>query len=304
MQITIIGEIFQDRILPYNGKLQTGWGGILYNLLTLANLSSPDTVLYPVSHLQQSAFNDIKKLCRAYPQVCMDSFITISSPNNTAELVYLDPVNRRETIEINQPSIGYTSIAPYLKVDGILVNFTARRDIQLEILRRIHFVSPALIMMDLHNLSTRINRAGLRVPTSVSHWKDWVQCADIIQGNLSEWQQLTGQEAITLKELTALHQDILQQGVSVTLTTLADEGVLVSWRENQQYFTQLINGIKVDNIIDPTGCGDVFAAAFFWKYLKYRKVLQATRFANRAAAEKCRLRGLKELSKLRQIRGR
>ncbi len=54
----------------------------------------------------------------------------------------------------------------------------------------------------------------------------------------------------------------------------------------------------VEDVVDVTGCGDVFGAGFVTEYLRSSNFYRAMEFANRAAGVNSLLRGTNELDKL------
>jgi sugar/nucleoside kinase (ribokinase family) len=296
MQITVIGEIFKDLIFPFQGKPHSGMGGILYNLLALAQFADKDTKLYPVSHLSSEDKPTVEQLVSNYPAIDLKGLlISEDAITSQAILKYDSTGARTEVIKIPNPPVNYRAIKPFLNSNGILLNFTARRDISLETLKKLRHNSNAIIMADLHNLATRLDKEGKRRPSHLSHRKDWLQGFNIIQGNELEYANLFKDEADTPETILP---HALQEGPSVAIMTLGDKGAACAWKENQKLQFYSVPGIPLAETKDPTGCGDVFAASFFWHYLHHKSPLEAANFANQAAAINSTLSSTTELSSL------
>lgn len=301
MQIAVIGEIFKDVIYPFQSPYHTGLGGILYNLLTLAQFAPPDSKLYPVSHLSLEDKETVEALVSPYPAIDLKGLL-ISRDFSTSKAILRYDISgtRTEEILIPNPSIGIKSIKPFLKCNGILINFTARRDIQLETLRLIHKRSPALIMADLHNLASRIDRKDNRYYSPLPSRRRWLKHLDIIQGNESEYFHLFNEETTTLNGQQNTLMKALTEGPQIAIMTLGERGVCMAWSHNNQTFFHHWKGIPVSHPIDPTGCGDVFAASFFWHYLTHQNPSEAAKFANQAAAINSTLHSLNNLYMLKK----
>jgi hypothetical protein len=300
MQITVIGEIFKDLIYPFQGKPHSGMGGILYNLLALAQYSNRDTKLYPVSPLSSEDKPTVEKLVLNYPAINLKGLlISDTTDTSTAVLKYGPTGVRTEEIKLPNPPVNYRAIKPFLNSDGILLNFTARRDISLETLKKLRHNSNAIIMADLHNLATRLDCTGKRWPAPLRCRKEWLQGFNIIQGNEFEYANLF-QEDTGNPKTTLTHA--LQEGPSVAIMTLGDKGAACAWKDNQKLQFYSVPGIPVAEAKDPTGCGDVFAASFFWHYLHYQSPLAAIDFANQAAALNTTVTSLDDLRILANLK--
>ena len=299
MKITIIGEIFYDEIFPYHGKKQTGFGGILYNLIALANLADSSTILYPISYLWKKHFKEVQRICKPYSNIDLSGIIPSSKGTETARLTYSSWEKREEKIILYNPVILFGKIKKYLDVDAILINFTALREISLATLQKIRYSTKALIMLDLHSFASRIDKNSIRHPRYIPNWEKWMDCVDIVQGNLREMESLLGSSLKDNGKIRRGHHGILKTKTKIVITTLAESGAIISWKNRRKVYSKKISTYPVKKMIDPTGSGDVFASAFLWKYLKTNNPNKSTNYANKIAAINCQLRGLKGLKKLR-----
>jgi sugar/nucleoside kinase (ribokinase family) len=85
---------------------------------------------------------------------------------------------------------------------------------------------------------------------------------------------------------------VLDLGVEGFTITRASQGATLFYRDSDHFHTFDIEAIHPERAVDPTGCGDVFAAAFCYRYATTRSVLDAAEFANRVAAIKSTFSGL------------
>jgi len=66
--------------------------------------------------------------------------------------------------------------------------------------------------------------------------------------------------------------------------TRGSRGV-TGWAQDHKKIQRIdIPPVEMERIVDPTGCGDVFAAAFFYHFSRHHQVAAAAKFANRIAA--------------------
>jgi sugar/nucleoside kinase (ribokinase family) len=56
---------------------------------------------------------------------------------------------------------------------------------------------------------------------------------------------------------------------------------------------------QIDNFVDSTGCGDVFASAFTFDFSKSKDFLKALHYATRIASLNASLEGIEQLNKLK-----
>ena len=86
-------------------------------------------------------------------------------------------------------------------------------------------------------------------------------------------------------------------GYDLTRLLVGSEGTLVCWKEDDLKFrVEKIAPISVPNVVDTTGCGDVFAAGFIIQYLQTGDYQESYRFANEVAGLKCGFSGFADLT--------
>ena len=101
---------------------------------------------------------------------------------------------------------------------------------------------------------------------------------DILLPNKEGALQLTG-----TTEIGAAAQKFLDWGIKKVVITLGEKGALVVTKE----IHEIIPVFKVDNIIDTTGAGDTFCAAFgYFHVILNNPLIDSVKFANAAAALK------------------
>lgn len=102
---------------------------------------------------------------------------------------------------------------------------------------------------------------------------------DFITPNETELMHLTGVKGCSLEELERGAEILLRKGVNNVLVTIGDRGVLWANECGTQYFA----AYKVE-VMDTTAAGDCFNGAFAVALSENKKIEEAIRFANRAAA--------------------
>lgn len=297
-KVTVIGTINKDTIIFPSGKRTESFGGILYNLSALSSLGAKRMEIYPVCNLGYDVYNQVEGILKKYDNVKLDGISKVRKKNNHAYLL-IDKENQREEILRNRvPALSFGQIKPFLDSDAILVNFISGFDIGLNTLKKIRTNTDALIFMDIHSLTLGIHKDGkrfLRIPKS---WREYLKQADLVQTNLPELSVLSGIRLKSSKEIRDFGNHILSLGSEVLLITMGEEGALMIYKEGKTCKLKKSAGIKVRGFKDATGCGDVFSAGFLVYYVHTRNLNQSLVFANRVAAEKCKISGVEGVARL------
>ena len=137
--------------------------------------------------------------------------------------------------------------------------------------------------MDLHCLTMQMDSEGTKTYGYLADWKEWVSQADVLQMNSSEIQSLF-KEKVDFSSLNQYVREILKAGPKIVIITLGERGVFLGYK-NDDDFVFLSIPPDVKNVIDPTGCGDVFAAAFIIKYQETSDPIKSAKYANKIAGK-------------------
>ena len=101
----------------------------------------------------------------------------------------------------------------------------------------------------------------------------------LITPNVTEAAALTGREIRDQKDARAAAGVLLERGVESVIVTLGTNGVLVTTRQART----VIEGLAVE-AVDTTAAGDTFAGALAARLVEGADLVDASRFANAAAA--------------------
>jgi ribokinase len=104
---------------------------------------------------------------------------------------------------------------------------------------------------------------------------DTVKTADYLLMNQLELQRITEVDSIS-EALEGLHQ----RGVNTVIVKVGAMGSIV-WTPTE---TELLEGYEIDGVVDSTGAGDAFTAAFASAILMGYDIKRAARYANVAGA--------------------
>ncbi len=297
MKYGLVGHLCLDVIHLVDGSEVQSYGGIFFSLASLANIVDDGDLIYPVFGVGEVDYDKFIQRIKSYPNVVTDGIFKFSGLTNRVHLFYQDRKERVEcSTHIAKPiEFERLKILFDAGVDGIFINMISGFDIELEVLKRLRKVFDGYIHFDVHSATLGVDERNIRFRRRMSDWKEWFENVDTVQMNEFESRAI-GEE--TWDDDT-LAENVLNLGVKAMVITRASLGATV------YYFD---DGIKKANfkayeveVVDPTGCGDVFGSAFFYKYSKTLDPLASTDFANYVAGLNATIPGSTEIDKLKEL---
>jgi hypothetical protein len=293
------------------------FGGILYSLVSLAVVSQANATVYPVMNLGEDEYDNVTAFLNSFGNIDLSYINKTAQKTRVVNLFYKDKdsvlnVSTKQTYDREENSTEPTRPVEYEQVkdllgslDGILVNLVSGVDITLEALKKVTENFSGYMHMDIHNLVMQTFPDGTRKQMPVKDWQSWVSCPDTLQMNESELTILTG-DNVTEYETA---EKILKDGkVNSLVVTRGRSGVSMYQLKHRLaagekfYDLDKTDMARIDSelFIDSTGCGDVFAASFFYKNAEFKQKDQhlALNFANKMASLNASLHGVEDLHKL------
>jgi hypothetical protein len=287
MTITIIGHLCKDIVhLPGEEVAhEESFGGIMFALLTLANLMSERDCIQPIFGVGQADYEALSEQLKPYKNIDMSGIFKFKGLTNQVQLYYQkDARTRIECSQNISAPIPFSRIKPYLDGDGVLINMISGSDITLETLGYIRMETRERgipIHFDFHSLTLGTDQEFKRFRRSITDWRRWCFMLNSIQ--MSEEEAL-GLSAERYDEKT-LTNHMMPLMVETLLITRSERGVTAIVQDIHKKLTQKdITGVSFGDAVDTTGCGDVFGAAFLYQYLKSQDSFVAAEFANKIAA--------------------
>ena len=299
MRFLVVGHLCRDVIHLPDGQEVRGYGGIYYAVAALAALVDKRDTVTPVFGVCESDHAPLVEDFSKYPNIDPSGIFTFPEPTNSVHLYYKDQQTRVECSKNIAPPIPFDRVRRQLDADGILVNMISGFDITIETLDQIRIaIRPrgTPIHLDYHSLTLGVDGRDERYRRPVPDWRRWGFMIDTVQMNEEEIRGLAA-DAMT-EERTAGH--LLTLGVKGVLVTRGGRGATVYQNDHKRVVRNDIPGVPVDPVRDTTGCGDVFGAAFHYRFVKTPDLVDAAGYANRTAAARIRLPGSSMLHGLTQ----
>ena len=311
-KIGVIGSLVWDVIHgrdPAQGTVEE-WGGIAYSLAAMDAALPDDWEIVPLIKVGFDRARQAAEFARTLDHFPAHArFIEVPVANNQVELRYQTGERRCERMAGGVPGWNWGELGPLVQdLDALYVNFISGFEMCRFTAKYLRQGFHGPIYADLHSLFLGMRTDGVRTLQPLADLGDWLSSFDVVQMNEDEMRML-GNEPM------ALSAEMLKAGVGLLNVTMGPRGVayvadtsfttLEGWRHRNAPSTQhgapgtvrtaLLAPPPVD-VLDTTGCGDVFGATCAARLAAGDDVETALAVANRAAARNATIRGATHLA--------
>lgn len=300
MKFLVVGHLCLDVIHHVDEPEVQGYGGIYYSLLTLASLLEPSDSVHPVFGVNKADHAPLIEQLKKFPNVDTSGIFKLDDPTNKVHLYYKDAQSRIECSRDIAAPIPYEKIRRHLSVDGILVNMISGFDVTVDTLDHIRIAVRSHnipIHFDYHSLTLGVDQKFERFRRPIPDWRRWVFMTDTVQLNEEEMAGLSVERMP--EQQTVGH--LLTLGVKALVVTRGNRGASLFFNEHKHVVRKDVEGIQGEEVLDTTGCGDVFGAAFHMHYVKTRDPFAAMQVANHVAAARTKVAGIEGLRALKAL---
>lgn len=266
------------------------WGGVTYALSACDAALPEGWELVPLVKVGSDLAPQAREFLRSLRRIAPDAQpIEVPYRNNRVELRYHSDERRSEVLTGGVPGWSWAGLQPLLRdLDALYINFISGFELDLATtqLIRQHFKGP--VYGDLHSLTLGLDPSGLRVPRPLPEVAAWCACFDALQVNEDEVAMLAA-------DPLSLAATALGAGVRTLFVTLGKRGVVYfeDAGPGRPLRTALVpaTAARGDGPGDPTGCGDVWGATYFSRFVAGDTLSVAMRSACDAAARNVDHRG-------------
>jgi sugar/nucleoside kinase (ribokinase family) len=282
MKFTVIGHLCSDIVHLPEGNEVRSYGGILYAVTTLAALAGEGHTIFPIFGAGKTDEEQIRSVLSRYPGIDQSGIFTLNGETNEVHLFYDENQHRLECSKNISDPIPFSAIEPYLSVNGILINLISGFDIVLETLDLIRLgvrSKNVPIHLDLHSATLGIDGKGTRFRRPLADWRRWCFMINSVQMNEEEAAGL----AIDKHDEESLAKQMLPLMVNGFIITRGERGATMFRQDHKTVFRDDVQGAVAGPVVDVTGCGDIFGAAFIYSFCRTKKFTEALDYANSAA---------------------
>jgi sugar/nucleoside kinase (ribokinase family) len=295
-RIAILGPIPRDHIVTHNGELIQKWGCVTHPVIALSILAGGKLEIIPVSHVREVDRDNVAEVFQNYKGVNLKHVTSQADQGDIISLRFLDVNNRLERQTGFMNPIVPEDVKRILDCKAFVFIPISDYEISLETLIYLKKKSKGTIIFDAHGPTTACLINGER---QRKFWIDrdvWLPYIDVLKMNLEEAQaswfkkeyessDFGHSEEPDRKELRAFAEHCLNKGVKCVYITVDSRGCLVYFKERGKIREEMVAAIKVDKVIDTTGCGDSFAGGIGYGLTqKPRDYIAAARFGNALGA--------------------
>ena len=298
MIITVIGHLCLDVIHHPEGNETRSYGGIFFSIATLANLLAPRDTIRPAFGVGKGEYDNVIEELSRYPNIDCSGIYKFNGQTNQVQLIYSTHDRRVERSEFIAEPISWKRIRGLISgADMVLVNMISGMDITLETMDEIRLGvrdDRVPVYLDVHSLTLGISPDLTRFHRPVEGWRRWLFMLHGVHMNEEEAAILTEDHA---DELT-LAKHVLALNTKTMHITRGERGC-TAFIDDRKHLQRIdLPGIEPGKGVDPTGCGDVFVAAYCGHYVKTKDITRSVQFANRVAARKAQRPGSTEIDEL------
>jgi len=291
LKIVVAGPIPRDTISTYENDIIMRYGCVTHPVIALSKLLDDEGVVVPVSNMHKKDKEGITSEFAPFKNIDLSGINTKEDSGTVILLDFKDQNNREEKQLACMNPIRPKHIKKHL--DAAVFVFVPITDfeISLSTLKHIKKHSDATIVFDAHGATTAMDVKGHRHRKFWVDRDEWLPYIDVLKMNLEESQCMSFAREYeheipsiydenATEHLDDLAMHVLKKGVSYFYVTMDSRGCILYSMENDQLKKDWIASVKVDKVVDTTGCGDSFAGGLAYGFAKYNDPIKAGQFAN------------------------
>ncbi|MBK5278220.1 MAG: carbohydrate kinase family protein [Bacteroidia bacterium] len=295
-RIAILGPIPRDHIVTHQGDLIQKWGCVAHPVIALSVLAGEQIEIIPVVHLRTVDKDNVMEVFKGYAGVNKKYISTKNDQGDIISLRFLDVNNRVERQTGFMDPIVPDDVKDILDCDVFVFIPISDYEISLDTLKYLKKKSKGTVIFDAHGPTTACLANGERQRKFWIDRDQWLPYIHVLKMNLEEaqasWfkkeyerQDFSISEEPNREELLKFATHCIGLGVKCVCVTVDSRGCLVYYKVRGKMKEVMVPAVKVDQVIDTTGCGDSFAGGVGFGLLQEpRDYISAVRYGNALGA--------------------
>lgn len=300
-KVAVLGPIPYDHITTSRGQVIVKYGCATHPAIGLAKLLEGIGTVIPVTHIRKSDAATVENLFKAYPNIDCRALHSYADQGDVIQLHFVDQNNRLEKQTAFMPPIRPNDLADAMDADVFVCVPISDYEVPLDTLQYIKANKKpgAICIFDAHGPTTAVTTTGDRLRRFWVERDMWLPFIDVLKMNIEEagcsWFQKEYDAAdlqheyqeLSEEERRAFAHHALQNGVKALYITLDSRGAKLYYQQNGSMQETFIPSVKVQEVIDTTGCGDSFAGGLAFGLLAQREdYIKAAQYANALGARR------------------
>ncbi len=252
----------------------------------------------PVCHVRRVDLDNVIEVFKGYEGINLKHISTRNDQGDIISLRFIDMNNRLERQTGFMDPIMPDDVKKLIDCDVFVFIPISDYEISLETLKFLKKKSKGIVVFDAHGPTTACLINGERQRKFWIDRDQWLPYIDVLKMNLEEahaswfkkeYESQDFSEALDANvdrdQLREFAVHCLSYGVKCVYITVDSRGCLVYFKERGKLREEMVPAVKVDNVIDTTGCGDSFAGGVGFGLLqKPRDYIGAARYGNTLGA--------------------
>jgi pfkB family carbohydrate kinase len=292
-RIAIVGPIPRDHIVTHQGDLIQKWGCVTHPVMALSSLGIEDLEIVPVSHVRNVDNDNVREVFKGAKGINLNHITSKNDQGDIISLRFIDMNNRLERQTGFMDPILPEDFEKLLDCNVFVFIPISDYEISLSALQYLRKASDGIIIFDAHGPTTGCLITGERKRKFWIDRDQWLPFIDVLKMNLEEahasWFKKEYESQDFVEDDAAVDRDALREfalhclskGVKCVYITVDSRGCLVYYKERGKLKEDMVTAVKVDNVIDTTGCGDSFAGGVGYGLIQNPKdYIAAARYGN------------------------
>ncbi|TAI49013.1 carbohydrate kinase family protein [Flagellimonas allohymeniacidonis] len=296
--VAVLGPIPRDHITTHHGEVIEKYGCATHTAIGLSRLLGDQGTVHVVSHVRKRDAQPISELLSSYGNINTSYITSDLDQGDVIQLKFIDQNNRQEKQTGFMNPILPEDVKELLHCDVFVCVPITDFEVPLETIKYIKENSKGIIIFDAHGPTNTLTIFGDR---KIRFWIDrdmWLPYIDVLKMNLEEsncsWfekeydiEHLTHFDGEGRAHLPHLGKHVLNHGVKSLVVTLDSSGGVVYYKKDGQVHEEMVKSVKVDHVVDTTGCGDSFAGGLGFGLLEDEtNYIRAAKYANALGAQR------------------